>query len=368
MCQHCDDLLKAARGGDDIWRPHESPFVRELIEKWTSHGMEKFGGMHSELLKWIAGVFYHQTGAPVQKPGQFIRWNPGELKAARFYLESLDPAAYTLDDWMMTVDYLMQKYLPQDVVIDEAKWQVAKAHMMGRIEASVASISVAAANKLLDAVPASADAIAHQFGMTRAQSAALRFGQEKCCQYVTSVTEGLRRQMKLAIIGWQEARFLGVPSATAKRSLEGTLLDNFATANRDWRRIAITEGADNSLNGMIAALPPGTVVKRVEQYHGACPFCQSIDGREFTVVSPDQKDKDGDTHVWVGKTNVDRSSSPKKQTLNGLVPRTKDELWWVPAGPAHPHCRGRWLRIVALPDGFDPKLQAWLKTHYQGKK
>ena len=214
MCQHCDDLLKAQRpGGDDIWRPHESPFIRGLVESWTSHGMEKFGGMHAELLKWIAGVFYHTGPAPIAQPGMLARWTAGDLAAAKFYLETLDPVAYTLDDWMMVVDYLVQKYLPHDVMMNEAKWQAARASMMGRVEASMPTMSAVAAGKLSLALPFTADAIQRQFGMTVTQKAALEFGQARCCQYVTNVTDALRGKMRLAVIGWQEQRFLGVPSA-----------------------------------------------------------------------------------------------------------------------------------------------------------
>lgn len=331
--------------------------------------MEKFGGMHAELLKWIAGVFYHTGPAPIAQPGMLARWTAGDLAAAKFYLETLDPVAYTLDDWMMVVDYLVQKYLPHDVMMNEAKWQAARASMMGRVEASMPTMSAVAAGKLSLALPFTADAIQRQFGMTVTQKAALEFGQARCCQYVTNVTDALRGKMRLAVIGWQEQRFLGVPSAIAKRDLQGTLLDLFAEANRDWRRIALTEAGENANQGFIAATPAGTQVKRMEQYHGACSFCRSMDGKVFTVVSPDKKNKDGDAEVWVGKTNVGRSSSPKKQGPSGLVARTQDELWWAAAGTFHPHCRGRWVRISPPMPGDDPKFAAWLKTHYsQGKK
>lgn len=372
MCQHCDheDLLKADSNGEgDIWRPHENPFIRDLIEKWTSHGLNKLGDIHAELFKWVAAV-YHKPSAlpPPQKPGAFVRWNDGELAAVKLYLESLPPEQFTVDDWMLVIDYLVQKFLPHDVMMDDAKWQSARASMMGRVEASMGRISAIAAGQIAMAVPFKQDAIIRAFGMTKAQHAALEFGQARCCQYVANVTEGLRSKLKLAVIHWQEQAYLGTPSAIAKRDLQGRLLDIFAVANMDWRRLAMTELADNAMNGMIASMPAGTKVKRLEMYNGACRFCRSIDGAVFTVVDPAKKGKDPATEMWAGKSNYGRSQSLRKRIGNGLVERTPDELWTVSAGPVHPHCRGRWLRIRDAVTGEDPRFSAWLSNHFSQKK
>jgi hypothetical protein len=101
-------------------------------------------------------------------------------------------------------------------------------------------------------------------------------------------------------------------------------------------------------------------VKRVEQYRGACPFCRSIDGVIATVVAPDAPDKDGNTQIWVGKDNVGRSAAPRKRVGDALVPRTADEMWWLPAGLAHPHCRGRWINTIQMKEGDDPDFHKWL--------
>lgn len=315
-------------------------------------------------MKWVGGVFRQTGPVPVQPPGAMLRWTPGELAAVKLYLQSLPPAAFSLDDWMLVVDYLVQKYLPQDVMMQEADWQAARASMMGRVQANLPAISAAAAMRLVERLPTDPALIERQFGMSAVQSSALRFGQKRCCQHVTHVSESLRRKLKLAVLDWQEDRFLGRPSALAQQSLESKLLDRFAEANRDWRRIALTEAGENANQGFIAALPEGAKVKRMEMYQGACAFCRAIDGKVFTVVAPDKPRKDGDTEVWVGKTNAERSSSPKKRTPEGPVARTRDALWWPAAGVMHPHCRGRWLRIAEPAMPVDPRFAAWLAGHY----
>lgn len=372
MCIHCDhdELLKANPQGDgDIWRPHENPFIRDLIEKWTSHGLENLGDIHVELFKWIGAVYHKPSVEPLPpKPGAFLRWTDGELEAVKYYLAAVPPDQFTVDDWMLVIDYLIQKYLPHDIMMDDAKWQAARASMIGRVEASLPKISAAAAGRLTMAVPFKTDAIIREFGMTRAQQAALEFGQARCCQYVTNISEGLRSKLKIAVIQWQEQAYLGTPSAIAKRDLQGRLLDLFAAANMDWRRLAMTELADNAMNGMIASMPEGTKIKRMEMYQGACAFCRSIDGMVFTVVDPAKRGKNAAIEVWAGKSNYGRSQSLRKRTGDGLVERLPDELWTVTAGPVHPHCRGRWVRIRDAVPGEDPKFSAWLNNHFSLSK
>ena len=137
------------------------------------------------------------------------------------------------------------------------------------------------------------------------------------------------------------------------------MFDRFGEMNRDWRRIAITEAGENANQGLIASLPEGARVRRVEQYANACPFCRKIDGRVMTVVPDSSPEKDGDTMVWPGKTNIGRSAAPRKKTPEGLVDRLPSEMWWIAAGTQHPHCRGRWVVVQQDPVGDDP-FDQWM--------
>jgi hypothetical protein len=152
---------------------------------------------------------------------------------------------------------------------------------------------------------------------------------------------------------------MGEPGASLW-SLQSSLLDEFGILNRDWRRVALTEAGRNANEGYIAALPPGSRVRRVEAYEGACSFCRAINGRVFTVVDPAKKDKDGATEVWVGKTNAGRSASPRKRVDGELVERTASELWWVAAGVQHPNCRGGWALLEDKPADVAPEFAQWM--------
>ena len=78
------------------------------------------------------------------------------------------------------------------------------------------------------------------------------------------------------------------------------------------------------------------------------------------MVDPANPNKDGQTQVWVGKNNIGRSGSPRKRVGDELIERTESELWWIPAGTVHPHCRGRWVVIDEPREGDDPEFAAWL--------
>ena len=151
MCQHCDDLHKARIPGDDehdIWRPHESAFIRWLVEKWTSSGLDRFGALRAELSQWVEGTAPRRTAKVPSRPSMMSRWSTEKIVASRLYLQSIPIDTFTIDDWMLLVDYLVYRYLPDDAVIKEAQWQVARASMMGRVQANMAAISAAAAGRL----------------------------------------------------------------------------------------------------------------------------------------------------------------------------------------------------------------------------
>lgn len=346
--QDFGDLLLKAEGDDrdTLWSPHESPFIRWLVEKWTSDGLNRFGSLQSELARWV-DFQMHKAGSMIPRPpvSEFVRWSPGELKLVKAYLESVPPGRMALDDWFLVVDYLYQRYLPPDVLLSEAELLAVRAQVMGRVAANHASISAGKAAQIAGMAPSTVSALMESSpGMTSAQKATLEFGKARCCEYVTQLSDNARIDMRKMIVDYQEQVVLGGSSAP-REALQTRLLDRFGTMNRDWRRIAITEAGNNMLNGMIGNLPFGTRVKRIEMYRGACAFCRKWDGAVFEVVDPKAPNKDGETQIWLGKSNVGRSASPNKRSGAGLIPRTESEMWWPTVDLFHPLCRGRWMVV-----------------------
>lgn len=340
-----------------IWEPHPNPFVRRLLELFTDRGLRRIEGLQEEVARWLAGGEHSPT---LQRPPRpelaMLRWSQAELGLARLYLQSLPTEEFRLEDWLLLVDYLVQRYLPAADLRAEADWLASRAAIMGRVQAAMDDVTDAQADHILAALP-TPEEVGRMFGVSAAQRAALDYGRARCAEHVVGLSDGLRSRMRKLIVDWQESVFLG--DRKADESLQTRLLGEFATLNRDWRRIAVTEATENLNQGFVASVGPGSRLRRVEKYRGACAFCRSIDGRVVTVVDPAKSDKNGDTEIWVGKTNIGRSASPNKRVGGVLVERGPEERWWLAAGAMHPHCRGAWVKVA---DGVadDPEFEAWL--------
>ena len=337
--------------GDGIWAPHDSPLLKRLVELFTERGLDRLASVKKEIEAWALGLHHTpQHSAPITPPpGGMKRWNEAELSLVRIYLEALPPAQWTLDDHMMAVDYTIQRYLPADAMATEAEWLSTRAGMMGKVQANMAKPpTTKQADAILSAMPSTVVGAVQQFVLSKAQATMLDFARARSVENVRALSESVRHRMRGVVLQHLEQVATTGPHGS---SLQTKLLDEFGTLNRDWRRIAITEAGEAQLQGLIASLPYGSRVKRIEQYEGACAFCRKIDGVVATVVDPAAPEKDPDTQVWVGKNNVGRSASPRKRVGDVLIEREPHEMWQLPAGLAHPNCRGRW---VVLDNGPDP--------------
>ena len=360
-CGHTDLTLeflhKAISDGDNdsIWDEHPSPLVRKLIELFTARGLDRLGSVQTELRDWASRRAPRGGEQVPRPPGSMERWTKDELKLVRIYLERLPPAKWTFDDHAMMVDYLVQKYLPADELLSEAEWLATRSTLMGRVQKSL-DAKEKQADKLAASLPLTVAEAEKRFQLTPAQRESLEYARAHAGENVRAFRDDSRHALRRIVMRRAHERFTG----TEQGSLQTELMDRFAILNRDWRRIAVTEAGEALNQGFVSSLEPGSQVKRVEQYRGACPFCRKIDGVVATVVSPDKPDKDGDTEIWVGKDNVGRSASPNKRVGDKLVPRSVDEMWWLPAGLAHPNCRGRWIATVQPKPGDDPDFHKWM--------
>lgn len=344
-----------------IWAPHESALIRRLIELFTRRGLDRLEHVKQAIIAWETGVNYKPADAIPTPPGMMARWNADELALVKIYLESLPPELWSLDDHMMSVDYVVQRYLPADELATEAEWMATRAGMMGKVQANMAGEATPKqADAVLAALPSTVTAAAQMFQLTPLEQHTLAYGKMRAVENVRALTDDVRHKMRGVVMRHVEEKVL--TGDTSGRSLEGQLLDEFATLNRDWRRIAVTEAGECQLQGFVASVKPFSKVKRVEQYGNACAFCKKIHGRIAEVVPADHPDKDGTTQIWPGKNNIGRSASPRKRVGDDLVARTEDEMWWLPAGLSHPHCRGRWVPVLDEEPGDDPEFAGWLRN------
>lgn len=368
----CNDALEGiykalsdghGHGDDGIWKPHQSPLLKRLVELFTQRGLDRLSAVKASLLAWEAGHLHQPSPLPAPLPaGSLQRWSADELSLANLYLRSLPPAQWTLDDHMLCIDMVVQTHLPVEYLQLESEWLVVRAGMMGKVQANMdADATAKQADKVLAALPSTVTGAVVQFALLPIHRATLEFARVRAAENVRALTDAVRHKMRSLITADLEQKAFGIaPPGTS--SLEAQLFDAFGDLNRDWRRIAVTEAGEAQTQGYIASLAAGTKVKRVELYENACAFCRKIDGVVMTVVAADAPNKDPDTMVWPGKNNLGRSASPRKRVGDLLVEREPEEMWQIPAGLAHPHCRGRWVPVITDAPGDDPEFGDWLRA------
>jgi hypothetical protein len=362
-----ESLSKAISGEDgvspDIWALHESPFVQSLIELFSSRGLLRLDKVKDELNAWLAGKRYVPSGGTHARPaGNTSRLDVNEFALVKIYLENVPPGAMTMGDWGLLVDYLVSRYMPYEALQTEAEWLTVRSVFMGKVQAGVASLTVAQADGVMAALPTTLEAVRTSFKPSSATQHILDYGNARCADNVTAIGDMTRHRLKRVIMAHQEQVLLG--AHPPEHGLQTELIDEFGALNRDWRRIAVTEVGENEGNGLIAALKVGTRVRRVEQYDGACPFCRKINGTVLTVVAADKPTKNWDTEVWVGKNNIGRSGAKRKRVDDELVERLDSEQWKIPAGTVHPHCRGFFVVLEDARPTDDPAFGAWLDAHF----
>lgn len=343
---------------EGIWEPHQSVLLRRMVELFTQRGLQRLEAVQKAILKWQAGDYYVKRTIPPARPDAMLRWSPDELDAVKLYLESLPPDQWTLDDHMLSIDYVVQRYLPKSALTTEAEWLSTKAGLMGKVQANLKTEpTIDQADAILDMLPSTVAAASQQFQLTNAAGRVLDFARVRACENVVSLSDSVRHRMRYVVAADLEQRQTGNVTA----SLESKLFDEFGQLNRDWRRIAVTEAGESMNTGMIASLPVGAKVKRIEQYKDACPFCKRIHGVVMNVVDPADPKKNPEKDVWTGKNNIGRSASPRRRQGGTLVERTPDEMWQIPSGLVHPHCRGRWVVAEVVDEEDDPEFAEILR-------
>ena len=372
-CQ-CDtvleDLFKAiaeepgGAGQGITWDRHANPWLADHVEDVT----QRFQAILQTIQDLLARLL---TGEPIgilaKALPPWLRWSEEQFEATRLRLESIPSSAYTLDDWLLVAEYLIHRYLPDGVIQTEADYLTVRAAILGKIQASYDGQPGATGQQypaeqhisaLVSLVPTDFRAVPPRI-LTPVETQILAIARARAADGISDIAAATRSTMKRIILEHVQAQVLGQAQGTAQ-ALRQRLFDSFGVLNRDFRRIAVTEAGEACLQGYVAAQRPGQMVRRQEAYRGACPFCKSINGKVFRVVSPADPKRNGDTDIWLGKSNVGRSASPRKREGGVLVERPSAEMWWVAAGVMHPNCRGAWSTVVAKPPQVSQQYADWL--------
>jgi len=352
-CNHgLDELHKALAEGPDtsIWRPHDNPWLTDLCEEFSQRGADRLLALQSAIFL-VLGLPADE--ATLRKADLPEGDRPGIQ--ARFQKPLGD---YTPADWSDLIDLLVRTHLHPEDLGAQADWLSFRAYLAGRVNAlrdqlpdwqPMESLIALVTRPAHDAPPP----------LPLRLHTAWVWARERIGMFLTNLASSAR--LRIADVISSHIQEWGL---SARPALQARLFDSFSTLNRDWRRIAITEAGEVANQAYLGELAHGARVRRIEHYVGACSFCARLNGQEFVWSEQPLDESFGWTHVWPGKTNVGRSSSPRKQTEVGLVERSEAELWWPAAGVQHPHCRGRWQEIPdpAVPPGVDPRFHAWVQA------
>lgn len=363
-CNHCLDLMaKALVEGPadrDMWSPHDNPYLARHVEDVTNRFQRILQALQDAFARALTG----QSLGDLQKADPpWLRWDEGAFQRARERLEAKPPGLYSLDDWMLLVDYLIQRYLPEGVIGSEAEYLTVRSALMGKVQANMER-GQGKPNRpdieyIVDLMPMSFGEIPPKI-LTPVELATVHLAKARAAENISDISATARHKMKNIIIEHVQAQMLGMKEGQ-HTALRQRLFDTFGQLNRDFRRIAVTEAGECCNQGFIGAQKPGQKVRRQEAYKGVCPFCASINGKVFTVADPASPEKNGDTEVWVGKTNIGRSASARMRVGNSMVDREKSKLWWPAAGVQHPHCRGSWVAVTDdVRPGVSPEFVDWL--------
>lgn len=231
-----EHIFKSTHDHDSgIWNPHESLLIRRLVELFTKRGLDRLSAVREQILKWEAGDHHKPTTAPVPRPGMMERWNEAELALVRLYLESLPPSEWSLDDHMMSVDFVVQRYLPATELKTEAEWLTTRAGMMGKVQANLAGAAVTqkTADAVLAALPSTVEAASSLFSLPKIMRQTLDFARARCAENVRALAESVRHRLRGTIVQHLEDKQTQVPG----------------TPGQSWKRSWLTSSACSTVTG-----------------------------------------------------------------------------------------------------------------------
>lgn len=338
-------------GESAIWRRHENPFLADLVESFSARGTDAIT-FAQDALRAALGM-----AKPVAVLRKADGWSDEDAERLRERLNK-PLGDYAPEDWLALVDLIFHTRMPDAFAGAESERMTALSALAGQLQAMHDWSGDPAREAELVGVMARAvrSRPVVPWPASPQQASAMAFARARIGLTLRGVTDATRARVSGTILAHVQEHGLA-----RRGQLEQSLLDDFGTMNRDWRRVAITEAGEVANASYLAAQPEESRVRRIEAYEGACPFCRRIDGEVFTWSTTPRPNSDGWTHVWPGKTNVGRSASPRKRGMSGLEERTESELWWPAAGVMHPNCRGRWKSLPrhATPETAD--FAAWME-------
>lgn len=344
LCKSAEESL--------TFEPHPTSPLHGTLEDAASEMVDRaLRESHAALLNILV------IGATVMRKSVVSSADDDECHNLEEQIRTAAPGSLDFKMYLKIIDCILRRYLPEPVLLNDAKKNAVRQYLAGKLKSQILDHE---AKETVEKLPTSLKEAKH-FGLflSDVDRARIDVAQEAAARNVTDLSAAARSRMRKIIIESERRRLSDGTDSYAGPPLQQALADTFGELNRDWRRIAVTETANNAADGYLASLKPGQHVKWLS-HPGACQYCTSQNGKVFEVVPSNTRKKNPETQVWVGKQamNIGRSIAKRKRLEDGtLVDRLPEELV-VPAIPVHPVCRCLWMPYVALTADQQRRLTA----------
>lgn len=93
--------------------------------------------MLNTLKRWLGRLNAVRASPTPQPDVPLERWSIGKLMEVKDQLESKDPKQWTVEDNLQAVEFVHQRYLPQDEPITETQWKARRAKFQDQIEENI---------------------------------------------------------------------------------------------------------------------------------------------------------------------------------------------------------------------------------------
>jgi hypothetical protein len=297
-----------------FWGRHPNADIAEIEDEFYRVGFNFLAGLLGAALgkapprKLQKAGFSSDGGAAI----------PGWGKVADLFKKDLSPDLL-MDGWTRVIDQLVKRLLPGTTVTQASQALAIRSHLLYKAGLRVAG-------KLPDP---SIGWLNAKDQVSAASAASMEWTRTRAVEHMTALGAQARHNLMTCLLTSKEA-------GDGSGKLQQRLFDGFSQMNRDWRRVALTEAASASCNGALGSVDPEEGWEAIWTSHpNACKWCRGFAAKRYKLVAADAPNKNGDTQVWPGKSNIGRSAYAWSQKEKRF--RTKAEIWW-PTIPAHPNC------------------------------